>query len=223
MIQDFGRSLLRIAFACALFPAFAANTRTVSLFLCSSVTPQGPSRTFTVRTPPRLRALLVLGLLMGLCSIPTAVLATTIEFEVTDLPDDPAGEDLWRYSYRVSDFDFDSDFGFSIFFDYELYGSLREAEPVNADWDVLLIQADPALRDDGIYDALALSDNASLGDSFAMTFVWLGPGSPGPQPFEVYGPGFEILETGTTRLTPEPAAGLLIVVGLLLLRRTRQV
>jgi len=196
---------------------------TFPLFLCSSFTPQGPSRTFTLRTPTRLRALLVLGLLMGLCPIPTAVLATTIEFEASDLADVTAGEDLWRYSYRVSDFDFDSDFGFTIFFDYQLYGPLRAAGLVPADWDVLLIQADLALPDDGFYDALALSDNASLADSFAMTFVWLGPGSPGAQPFEVYGPGFETLETGTTAPIPEPTTALLILVGLLLFPLTRRI
>ena len=185
--------------------------------LCSSFTPQGPIRAFTVHTPTRLRALLVLGLLMGLCSIPTAVLATTIEFEASDLADVTAGEDLWRYSYRVSDFGFDSDFGFTIFFDYQLYGPLSAAELVNADWDVLLIQADLALPDDGFYDALALSDNASLADPFAMTFVWLGPGSPGPQPFEVYGPGFETLEMGTTAPIPEPTVALMMLVGLLVL------
>ena len=196
---------------------------TFPLLLCSSFTLRGPSRTFTVRTPPRLRALLVLGLLMALCSIPTAVLATTIEFEATDLADVNAGEDLWHYSYRVSDFVFDSDSGFTIFFDYQLYGPLLAAEFVNADWDVLMIQPDLALADDGFYDALAQSDDASLADSFAMTFVWLGPGSPGAQPFEVYGPGFETLETGTTAPIPEPTTALLILVGLLLFPLTRRI
>ena len=45
---------------------------------------------------------------------------------------------------------------------------------MNADWDVIAVQPDPALPADGFFDALALSPGASLSDPFAIAFVWLG-------------------------------------------------
>ena len=134
----------------------------------------------------------------------TSALATTILSAVADLPDEIAGDDLWQARYRVSGFDFDVDHGFTIEFDRSLYSQLElPAAPLSPDWDILVLQPDLGLPDDGIYDALALVDGASLGITFVVDFVWLGAGEPGAQPFEIYGPGFVTLEVGITTV-PDP-------------------
>ena len=64
--------------------------------------------------------------------------AITIRFEATDLPDTVPLEDLWQYTYRVSDFNFDANVGFSILFDPSLYRNLEDPPPpINADWDIV--------------------------------------------------------------------------------------
>ena len=81
--------------------------------------------------------------------------------------------------------------------------------PVPANWDVLVIQPDLALPDDGFLDALALVDNPPLGQPFLLSFVWLKSGSPGTQTFELYDTtsGFQILPGGvSTAVIPEPGA-----------------
>ena len=69
--------------------------------------------------------------------------------------------------------------------------------------------------------AQALVDGPSLADDFGVLFAWLGAGAPGSQPIEIYGPGFEILETGETVPVPEPASALGVGLGLaaLVIRR----
>ena len=90
---------------------------------------------------------------------------------------------------------------------------------MNADWDVIAIEPDLNLPDDGFYDALAIVENASLADPFSITFTWLGEGTPSIQPFVVYEPGFNAIETGvavprTDAAIPEPTGAVLFLVGL---------
>ena len=147
--------------------------------------------------------------------------AISIDFTATDLADVNPGEDLWQYSYTVSDHTFAADTGFTIYFDLGLYDFLDPAPPApNSDWDVTTWNPDPSLPDDGAYDAYALVDNASLADIFTVNFVWLGGSSgPGPQSFEVYdGITWSILENGSTNPgaapVPEPATMFLFGTGL---------
>jgi hypothetical protein len=102
---------------------------------------------------------------------------------------------------------------------------------VGPDWDILTFQPDPGLFADGVYDALALADDASLLLPFAVTFDWLGgPGtSPGSQAFSInqFDPlgGITTLESGrtTTAGVPEPATFALMGLGAsLLVRRSRR-
>ena len=156
----------------------------------------------------------------GLLTLGTAVLAnaTVINYTATDLTDINTGEDLWQYSYTVSDNAFAADTGFTIYFDLGLYDFLDPVPTApNGDWDVLTWNPDPLLPGDGAYDAYALFDNASLADMFTVSFVWLGGTSgPGSQFFEVYydGPTWSVLEDGYTAPVPEPATMLLLGTGL---------
>ncbi len=62
-------------------------------------------------------------------------------------------------------------------------------------------------------------DNTSLANSFPVSFVWLGTGTPGAQPFEVFDADFFVIDTGSTSpfgapAIPEPGS-LLLVAGAL--------
>ena len=137
----------------------------------------------------------------------------SIQYVATDLTDTDPGDDLWQYAYYVSDFDFQHDDGFSIYFDVAFYQSLQDLPPIpNADWDPLTYQPDAVLPSPGIYDALALNDHASLSDPFVITFVWLGGRGtrPGSQPFDLYtmdpqSGAIAVFESGqTVEQVPDP-------------------
>ena len=144
--------------------------------------------------------------------------ATTISYQATNLADTIPGEDLWQYSYSVSGHSFNQFYGFTVLFDYLLYSKLEDPPPfVNNDWDPIVLQPDLILQEEGAYDALALVDNASFADPFTVSFVWLGSGVPGSQPFQLYDPNFETIESGRTTsgaaAIPEPATLLLLGSG----------
>jgi hypothetical protein len=157
--------------------------------------------------------------------------ATAISFTATDLADVTVGEDLWEYSYTVTENTFAADTGFTIYFDLGLYDLLAPSPSApNADWDVVTWDPDPSLPDDGAYDAYALVNNAFLSDMFTISFVWLGGvAGPGAQFFEVYdGLTWSVLEDGYTTSdtapVPEPTTMLLSslevgVLGILMAER----
>jgi hypothetical protein len=165
----------------------------------------------------RLAAILVFLLLL-----PVPAFAAGITFEAVDRTDSAPGEDLWEYAYRALGFDFSRDQGFSIFFDTALYATLGEPVPVGPDWDLLALQPDPLLAADGLYDALALVDHATVDVSFRIAFTWLGgpTESPGSQPFDIYeldanGSFLRTIATGTTVPVPEPGTAALLALGVL--------
>ena len=182
-----------------------------------------------------LRCLLATSLLIGVAgatAVPAA--AATIAFKATDLSDVNAGEDLWMYEFNVTGIAFAAGDGFSVYFDPSLYAGLESPPPpVSADWDLLTLQPDPALPADGIYDALALVNDASIGQPFTLSFIWLGGAgrSPAAQRFTINRfdstGGVSILEEGetvpaTAHPVPEPSTLFLLATGAVVaLRRAR--
>jgi hypothetical protein len=172
--------------------------------------------------PRILLAIAVLAIAPGITR-PCLAAPIQIEYLATDLPDTVPGEDRWAYQYFVSGFTFEADHGFSIEFDASLFADLQDPPPpVHPDWDVVVFQPDAALDSPGLYDALALTDGASLDDPFVVAFTWLGgTPAPGSQPFAVN--AFDasglltVLETGTTvplvQTVPEPVTALLLAMG----------
>ncbi|HLJ17643.1 MAG TPA: PEP-CTERM sorting domain-containing protein [Bryobacteraceae bacterium] len=170
---------------------------------------------------------LSVGLLLSIFT--SQALPTTIEYEALNVT---PGQDLWQYNYFVSGTTFAVNEDFTIFFDYHNFSNLQNPQPtVSSDWNVIDLQPDLNLPDNGAYDALALVDNPSLTTTFQVQFDWLGSGTPGSQPFSINqfdsaGNLVAVVETGNTvpvtSTVPEPGAGLLFIAGigaLLLLRR----
>jgi hypothetical protein len=150
------------------------------------------------------------------------VRATTIDYIVTDLADATPGEDLWRYDYAVSGRTFLQSEFFDIYFNASLYGTLTSEPAPSADWDVLILQQpDPTKLqpfDKGIFDAFALTGNPSLSGLFSVAFIYLGTGSPGAQPFDIFDANSNPLETGLTSVPagviPEPSTVTLSLIAL---------
>lgn len=140
----------------------------------------------------------------------------TIQSQATDLPDTTPGQDLWRYAYNVSGFNFQMNEGFSVFFDAQLYRNLANPAPsLSPIWSVIAVQPDVLLQAAGYLDALALTSSPSLATTFQVDFVWLGQGTPGAQPFYIYDPTFAPISSGNTSI-PEPGAWLILSLGILL-------
>lgn len=156
---------------------------------------------------------IVTGILLTMAN---GVFATTILFDLSNI----AGNQ-WEYRYWVSDYTFNPNYGFTVYFEYGRYNNIIPLSD-SSDWDEISWEPDQSLGPGG-YDALALKDNASLAQPFVVSFNWLGAGTPWDykQDFEVYDltdpSQIQILENGTTAPVPEPGTLLLLGSGLITL------
>ena len=133
--------------------------------------------------------------------------AVELSYSVHNVADTEPGHDRWRYEYRLDAFPFDAGYGFTVYFDPELYTDLQTALPTpGSDWDAIVRQPDAGLGSDGFYDAEALFGDPSAHAVFRVSFEWLGLGTPSEQLFEVREPepSFAVVQSGTT-VVPEPA------------------
>ena len=59
-----------------------------------------------------------------------------------------------------------------------------------------------------------------VGTRFEVRFDWLGQDEPGPQLYEIVNPAtLETIDSGMTRLIPEPATLLLVGLGAIILKK----
>jgi len=134
----------------------------------------------------------------------------------------------WQYNYEVTNISLTVPIQeFTIWFEYGLYEKLSvETPPVlpPGGWDEMVIQPEPVLEDDGAYDAKALAGGIEVGwtaGPFVVAFDWLGDALiPGPQFYEIIDPvTLETIDSGMTKLVPEPVTFVLLGLGGLVLRR----
>lgn len=127
----------------------------------------------------------------------------------------------WRYNYTLDNDSLSVDIEeFTIYFDRALYTNLA-VDITPADWDSLVVQPDNGIPANGYFDSLALVEGIKPGDTlsgFSVSFTYLGLTAPGSQPFEIIDPSsFNVIDSGSTSLIPEPNAYLLLIAGLAVL------
>lgn len=163
-------------------------------------------------------------LIASLTLIPINSQATTITYQSMNL-----SGNTWQNTYEVFNdslsFAIDE---FAIYFDLHLYKNLSLVN-IDGNWDPLLLQPDPVIPDDGLFDAYGLFGGILPGNSlggFTIQFDWLGIAAiPEEQFFEIFDPtNFNSLDSGFTELVsviqppkpriPEPPIYLLMAVGL---------
>ncbi len=176
------------------------------------------------------------------------LVASPIYYEAVNLADSTPGVDLWRYDYTIgNDTPFDL-FGFTIYFDFDLYDfNLVEDAPGSGDfivdpadssapaaWDAFVAPDANILgvEEDGFYDLFnpldVITPGSPLLGGFSVTFAFNGSGTPGSQFFEYFGvdgSGQVISGSSFTQLinapqpVPEPGMLMMFVVGLLAMAR----
>jgi hypothetical protein len=156
--------------------------------------------------------LLILSLVL-VC--PALVSATTVYYTAVNLNDTIPGQDRWEYRYTLSAFSAVPDAGFTMYFDPALYADLQNPI-VPENWNYNLAQPDTTWTFDGVFDAEALTAGAATAP-FSIDFTWLGTGTPGSQPFDIYqlddAGDLTSLQSGMSTV-PEPATALLLASGL---------
>lgn len=173
------------------------------------------------------RMMLASSFLVILCSLTAPAHAASVQYDLLAL-----GGNDYRYVYSVTN---DGSLGsgvalqlFDVLFDPAQYVesslTITTPPPLSGDWDQLILASSPSVA--AAYDAIALAGGIADGTTvagFAVDFTWIGTGTPGSQPYQIYDPGtFDLLGQGvTTSPVPVPAAWWLFASGLGTLLRFR--
>ena len=103
--------------------------------------------------------------------------AGTIQYQVS-----PVSGNVYQFDYQLSGFTFQPHEELDIRFDPTLYGTLSNGiAPVG--FSVILLQTNNPPGEFGDYTATAQINNPSTTGLFEVQAVYLGPGTPGGQPF----------------------------------------
>jgi hypothetical protein len=135
------------------------------------------------------------------------------------------GANRFQYTYTVTNINLSEPIEeFTIYFDCGLYDNLviDTQPPLSVNWDEIIIQPEPVLSDDGIYDALStgICQGQSI-SGFSVSFDWFGTDNPGIQFYEIINPvSFETIDSGFT--VPEPASVFLLTAGYLILIKNKR-
>jgi hypothetical protein len=117
---------------------------------------------------------------------------------------------------------------FTVYFSETLFANLSVISSP-ADWDGFVAQSDLSLGWPGFFDSynplgLGLGNSQS---GFKIGFTFLGQGTPSPLAFDIIGADFLPTSSGTstnvTSKVPEPATGVLMLVGCVILGLRRRV
>lgn len=147
-----------------------------------------------------------------------AFAAVSIQYSVV-----PMGGNVYRYIYSISNLGVGPAVQlFDILFDTSLYqeGSLQivTPSPLNTQWSQQILHSIPP----GVpasYDALSLTGGIPSGTTvsgFSVQFTYLGSGTPGAQPFQVYDPGtLNLVQSG--QAVPAPSVPVASTLSLILL------
>ena len=177
----------------------------------------------TQATPAKLATIALCFAFSGISPTPAA--AQSIQFEAIDLADTTPGENLWAYRYTV-DGAFDAFEGFNVLFDSALFTQLQDPPAdAGADWTVQTTQPNPGLPAAGLFTGTANTANPSLAGPFSVSFVFLGQGAPGAQPFEFFNSNFDAVPSGNTKpasVVPVPPALIFMLSGVLALGKRRR-
>ena len=120
-----------------------------------------------------------------------------------------------------------SDVLFDVLFDPAQYLesslTITTPPPLSGNWDQMFLASSPGVA--AAYDVLALTGGIADGATvtgFSVDFKWIGAGTPGSQPYEIYDPStFALLGQGVTASpVPVPAALWLFGSGLVALLGT---
>jgi hypothetical protein len=105
-----------------------------------------------------------------------------ISFLVTAADEGGPGTDPLRYTYFVTGLTLLANQELDLRFDPALYGSLSNGV-AGPDFDLLLLQPDNPPGAFGDFSILALVDNPPFPQALSVDFSFIGPGTPGSQPF----------------------------------------
>jgi hypothetical protein len=139
------------------------------------------------------RALLIVAIWFAATPV---VSATAIQYSVA-----PLGGARWLFTYEITNDALPVIEEFSVFFNGATFANLSVVSSPPT-WDAIVLQPDPGLPADGLFDALALVSGIPLPGAlggFTVVADFLGSGTPGSQPFQVIDPRtFAVLESGRT-------------------------
>jgi hypothetical protein len=156
-------------------------------------------------------------LVFAIALVASSAHAAVIRYQVTNV----AGT-TWRYDYTVVNDGspagnirlFDIDFDPALYDEASL--AIVSGASITASWDEMFLAS--GLNVPAAYDVLATGSGIANGQSvsgFAVSFTWLGAGTPGAQAFQIYDAStFALLGTGTTTAVPAPAASWLLATAL---------